>query len=46
VLAQIVDQAEQAYGGALEWLEKKWAYEARKLQNREAARTVPENSAH
>lgn len=38
VLAQIVDQAEQAYGGAIERLEKKWAWETRKLTgNRQAA---------
>lgn len=29
-LAQIIDQAEQAYGGALERLEKKWHVEKRK----------------
>lgn len=27
VLAQVIDQAEQAYGGAVERLEKKWALE-------------------
>jgi hypothetical protein len=32
VLAQIVDQAEQAYGGALERLEKKWSWEMKKVQ--------------
>lgn len=30
VLAQIIDQAEQAYGGALERLEKKWLVERKK----------------
>jgi len=33
ILAQIVDQAEQAYGGVLEHLERKWRKE-RKKQNR------------
>ena len=30
ILAQIVDQAEQAYGGAVERLERKWAWETKK----------------
>ena len=30
VLAQIIDQAEQEYGGALERLQRKWAYERRR----------------
>lgn len=37
VLAQVVDQAEQAYGGAIERLERKWAWEAKKMVDREAA---------
>jgi hypothetical protein len=37
VLAQIIDQAEQAYGGAIERLEKKWAWEMKKSQSSKAA---------
>ena len=37
VLAQIVDQAEQAYGGAIERLEKKWAWETKKGDTKHAA---------
>ena len=37
VLAQIIDQAEQAYGGAIERLEKKWAWEAKKSERPKAA---------
>jgi hypothetical protein len=29
-LAQVIDQVEQAYGGALERLQRKWSYERRK----------------
>ncbi len=36
ILAQIIDQAEQAYGGAVERLEKKWAWEAKKGDKRAA----------
>lgn len=36
ILAQIVDQAEQAYGGAVERLERKWAWEAKKGDKRAA----------
>ena len=32
VLAQIIDQAEQAYGGAVERLEKKWALEKKSAE--------------
>lgn len=32
VLAQVVDQVEQAYGGALERLQKKWLWERRKQE--------------
>ena len=32
ILAQVVDQVEQAYGGALERLQKKWIWERRKEQ--------------
>jgi hypothetical protein len=31
VLGQIVDQVEQAYGGALERLERKWSTERRRV---------------
>ena len=34
VLAQIVDQIEQAYGGALERLQKKWLWEKRKIEEK------------
>jgi hypothetical protein len=37
VLAQIIDQAEQAYGGAIERLEKKWAWETKKPERKQAA---------
>lgn len=37
ILAQIVDQAEQAYGGAIERLEKKWAWETKKNDSKQAA---------
>ena len=37
VLAQVIDQAEQAYGGAIERLEKKWAWEMKKSQSSKAA---------
>ena len=37
ILAQIVDQAEQAYGGAIERLEKKWAWETKKTERKHAA---------
>jgi hypothetical protein len=33
VLAQIIDQVEQAYGGALERLERKWNLERRRSSN-------------
>jgi hypothetical protein len=33
VVAQILDQAEQAYGGAVERLEKKWALEKKNAAN-------------
>lgn len=32
VLAQVIDQVEQAYGGALERLHRKWAYERKKAE--------------
>lgn len=37
ILAQIVDQAEQAYGGAIDRLEKKWAWETKKGDSKQAA---------
>ncbi|MCB0332085.1 MAG: hypothetical protein KDD55_01230 [Bdellovibrionales bacterium] len=36
VLAQIIDQVEQAYGGALDRLQRKWAYERRLEQDKAA----------
>lgn len=35
VLAQVVDQVERAYGGALERLQRKWFWEVRKQKERE-----------
>ena len=38
VLAQIVDQVEQAYGGALERLEKKWRWEQKSERDKDEAK--------
>jgi len=38
VLAQVVDQIEQAYGGALERLQKKWIWEKQKAEQKEKDR--------
>lgn len=35
ILAQLVDQVEQAYGGALERLQRKWMWEKQKAQNQQ-----------
>ncbi len=37
VIAQLVDQVEQAYGGALEKIQRKWAWELEKAKARKAA---------
>jgi hypothetical protein len=37
ILAQIVDVAEQAYGGAIERLQKKWTFEVQKMRQLKAA---------
>ena len=36
-MAQIIDQVEQAYGGAIERLEKKWRWESKNEKERAAA---------
>ena len=37
VIAQLVDQVEQAYGGALEKVQKKWQWESEKARAKRAA---------
>ena len=37
VIAQLVDQVEQAYGGALEKVQKKWQWESEKARSKRAA---------
>ncbi|RMG40334.1 MAG: hypothetical protein D6719_11215 [Candidatus Dadabacteria bacterium] len=37
ILAQIIDQVEQAYGGAIERMRRKWSYENKKEKEKEAA---------
>ena len=37
VIAQLVDQVEQAYGGALEKIQRKWSWEIDKMRTRKAA---------
>ena len=36
VMAQIIDQVEQAYGGVIERLERKWSFDRRKQQKQAA----------
>jgi len=36
VLAQIIDQVEQAYGGVIERMERKWSFEKKKHQKQAA----------
>ncbi len=36
-MAQIIDQVEQEYGGALERLQRKWSYEKKKLHENQLA---------
>lgn len=40
VMAQIIDQAEQAYGGAIERLEKKWKWEQKCEKEKQAAKAA------
>ena len=37
IIAQLVDQVEQAYGGALEKIQRKWSWEIDKVRARKAA---------